>query len=293
MKKVFGFILTLIMVVAVSVASYADKTVSFSTIQQALEEAEDTGIEFSDTGSVGHVVLVGDTYYRVVAMLDKTVDKMIDDFSVLEEKDEEAFEESLNEYIYNLPAIVEEITAVPADLSELIGKTLGELGAYRVEWELGELLNAPAMNPAIWRVVCDMFTYDITIDATHGKFEGFLYHFGDDVLANFVVKDITYAGLSYHAADIHYAADGSFVPESDDEAFINSLKDVLSKEGIGDKEIDGLFNLLSDLSEEEYEDVLNNIEDLDTNSLLNYLQTLNKDGRQPGQPEPPPAKPQK
>lgn len=245
MKRLGSSICIVCMVLVLFMAvCTAESSEIFTTMSQVLEVAEDTGISAGTEEYASIVVKLNDQYYRVTVMLDDHARELLEKARGAADDKQESLDREARDYMKNnLPITIEKLTAEPKDketLSSYVRKSLTELQAEHFEWWNGELLHGPASSVAVLRVTCDMFVYDLTLNMTRGKCEGYMELKGIDSIANFTVNAVEYTGqLSQHAADMQYAADGSSVPEN-----------IAPNDG--------------------------------ANS-----------GRQPGEPEPPPAKPQK
>lgn len=307
MKKLLSLVLAF-MLCMIAISSMAEEVVEeateepvvFTTMQQVLDVAEDTGLNAGTDEYAGIVVKLNDQYYRVVATLDDQARELLEKARDPELMDKwEAFQRKADDYIKeNLPITIEKITAEPKskeELSSYVRKSLTELQAEHFEWWDGELLHGPASAVAVLRVTCDMFIYDLTLNMTRGKCEGYMEKLGMDSIADFTVNAIEYTGqLSWHAADKEYAADGSSVPDQlwfGDVNVLAKLEDILKEKGFSGQTVDDLVNALSEISEEEYLNISPNAESVDPEALFEYLEQRRE--REFGEPEAPPAKPQR
>ena len=302
MKKWFGLVCALVLlcaaVMGVAEEVAEEEPVIFTTMKQVLEIAEDTGLNAGTDEYAGIVVKLNDQYYRVVATLDVQAKEWLENARDPEKMDKwEAYQRRADEYIKEyLPITIEKITAEPKskeELSSYVRKSLTELQAEHFEWWDGELLPGPASAVAVLRVTCDMFVYDLTLNMTRGKCEGYMEKLGMDSIADFTVNAVEYTGqLSWHAADKEYAADGSSVPNQlwfGDGNILAEFENILKEKGFSGQTVDDLVNALSELSEEEYAEIGVNAESIDPESLFEYLEQHRE--RKPGEPEAPPAKP--
>ena len=214
MKKFLAVMLAAVLLCG-SFAALAEAP-AFATMAQAVQEAEFEGLGCGDEDTMGYVVKQGDKYIRVVIQLDQTaVDKQeaARDVSRLEEWPQLAQE--AEEYIFSLPvAYTEEITAAPKsqeELDALAGKTVKELEEAGYEWS--NTVQDNLKEAAIVRMEAGLFTYDMTLDVTEEEYEA---KEAEDAGGECRVTGIRWSGVSWHAADPAYAADGSFVPEQED-----------------------------------------------------------------------------
>ena len=292
-KKIVSVVIAIIMCMTVG-CSFAED-VSFASMQQAIELAERTDLKAGTADYAGIVVQYHGQYYRVTAIFDEQAKEMAEELAGASEDDAVKLEKPFEAYVMSLPVTVEAITAVPKtdeELESYVGKTLEELQSDHFEWFDGELIGTVSCKPAVWRVTCDMFVYDLTLRSSQGKCEAYEIYRGKESLANEIVEEITYVGLSQHAADMAYAADGSEVPYQlwmGDPDVMVQLQKLLKKKGFSGETVDELISVLEEISSDEYAEIGENADLIDPYALFEYLQ-IHKD-RQPGEPEPPPAKP--
>ena len=294
MKKIVSIILVLVLCMMIA-CSVAESVTQFENLQQAMDLAQPTDLRVNAVDHVGIVVQLHDQYYRVTAVFDEKAQNMVAKLAVVTGDNVVELSDTFNNYIVSLPVIVEEITAEPKtdeELESYVGKTLEELQADHFEWFDGELIGTVSCKPAVWRVTCDMFVYDLTLRSSQGKCEAYEIYRGKESLANEIVEKVTYVGLSQHAADMEYAADGSEVPYQlwmGDPDVRAQLQKLLKKKGFSGETVDELISVLEEISSDEYAEIGENADLIDPYALFEYLQ-IHKD-RQPGEPEPPPAKP--
>ena len=299
MKKVVSVVIAMVMCLMVG-CSFAED-VSFANMQQAIEMAEQVVVrtETAETAETadyaGIVIEYQGRYYRVTAIFDEQAKEMAEALAGASEDDAVKLEKPFEAYVMSLPVTVEAITAMPKtdeELATYVGKTLEELQPYHFEWFDGELIGTLSCVPAVWRVTCDMFVYDLTLHSSQGKCEAYEIYRGKESLANEIVEGITYVGLSQHAADMAYAADGSEVPYQlwmGDPDVMAQLAKLLKQKGFSGETVDELVSALEEISSDEYAEIGENADIIDPYALFEYLQT-HKD-RQPGEPEAPPAEP--
>lgn len=176
-------------------------------------EAGLPGVFCTDDDFCSVVVPLGEKFFRITAEYDEEARAKWTDANSDENIDRwEELAEEWNAYQRGLPVTrIEEITGLPlsgASLQAMIGKPLQELAAEGFEWydfvENEEVLDEPTVT-----VRCGLFLYDIGLEAGFEEFHGCI---GNGTVGELTVKSIASAGVSFHAADPAYPADGSFIP---------------------------------------------------------------------------------
>ena len=273
MKKTLCLLLTLMIGIAAFTAASAETAAEaaeigfprFETIGQALEEAEYTGLNATGEQSTAVVVTAGGKNYRVSAALDQKAIDLTDAARDPENMENwVTLQAEAEAYINALPVTaVEEITALPrsdADLAGLTGKALEELQQYGFEWYSGELRDAEGSEDAVITVDCEMFCYDITLDASAAEYAKLVDESGVDAAAGLKVKGIVPAGLSWHAADCDYAADGSSAPDSlfngaADFDLLSILSDALDGKDVQNMDPEALIDALVQMMPDQEETI--------------------------------------
>ena len=213
MKKLTALVLAVLLfsVLSAAPAESADMPV-FSDTGEAVDAAEEN-LNCCSRDCYSVVVKAGEKYYRVITDLDETAKEKYAAMNDPEVMDKWAeMQHEFDEYIRTLPVTrIEEITGTPmdsAELEKLSGKTLEELEADGFEW-YDYTLHEEAEESAVISIRCGMFRYDVTLGAPPAEFRE---HEDAGTVGNLTVKSIIPSGLSWHAADPEYPADGSSMP---------------------------------------------------------------------------------
>ena len=225
MKKTILVILA-IMVAALTVSAFAEeqnesKIGLYATINDALAETKDLGIDYANDDYYSVVVDLNGRYIRIITELDaEAKEKRTASVDPDRLADWPMLKNDFISYAKMLPVFkIEEIVAqpIPEDVLEAYTSdknnlpTLSQLDedgfeyayAYPVKDEGEEAENAVLL------VENGMFTYHITLEVTEDE-----YYNEDSVgkAGELCAEKIELVGLGSNAANLKYAADGSIVP---------------------------------------------------------------------------------
>jgi hypothetical protein len=192
----------------------------YATINDAMTETEDLGIEFANEDYYSVVVNVNGNYVRIIAGLDEEAKGKLSEATDPDRlADRPILKEEFTTYARTLPVVkVEEIVAQPIQPEVLDAytndkdnlPTLNQLKEEGFECSYAFVVkneDADAGN-AVLLVDNGMFAYYITLEVTENE-----YYNKDSVdkAGELYAEKIELVGLGSHAADLSYASDGSVV----------------------------------------------------------------------------------
>ncbi len=191
----------------------------FSTIRQAREEGEFTGVSSWDTND--HYITVVEyegRIIRVVADLDEKAAAKRDECYGMEDFFEG--DEKLGELAESLDvSYTEDLTdAIPdqTEIDALVGKTLGEIEEEGYE----ESSHGEDGEKVVFTMIYGMFAYDLEMNESVEEYQKMAE---TDDFSSLTVRTAAFAGVSYNASDLAYHADGTYVPEESGDAFFFEL----------------------------------------------------------------------
>lgn len=200
---------------------------TFATMGEATASQGFTGIAGGNDEYYVAVVEQNGSYLRVVAFVDDEA-RMLGE-ATLEYADADTLEaafEAYNAYIETLPiAYEEEITAQPKpqeELDALAGKTLLEVEEAGYESSASEM----GENDAAFYTVCfGLYDYKLLLNETYTEY---MAHSENGFIGDLTVKSASFSGISRHAAELHYHADGTYEAQEDPWAEYNALMEKIT-----------------------------------------------------------------
>ena len=225
---------------------------TFATIGDAMNAEGYTGIACGDDEHYVVVAELDGTYLRVVADVDEEARRLSE--ATLEYVDADTLEAAFaayNAYIETLPvAYEEEITAQPLsreELDALAGKTLLEVeeaGYESSSSEMGE------NDEAIYTVSYGLYEYDLLLNETYTEYRE---HDDNGYIGDLTVRSAGFSGLSSHAAELRFHADGTYDEEEDPWAEYNRIMEMITDALSSDNPEEAIQALLDTMPEQAEE----------------------------------------
>ena len=206
---------------------------SFATIGEALESDGYTGVAGGDGNYYSVLVEIDGAYIRLVAELDEEAARLNGEITKAAGfGDIGAAFEAYDAHVKTLPIVYEEeFTAAPKtreELDALVGKTLPEVEEAGYEYSSSEMSEN---DEVIYYYNSGLYKYALVLNVTSTEYMENSY---DENPESLTVKSAEFAGLSLHASELRYHADGTVDEEVDSwseySSFVEQISNALASE---------------------------------------------------------------
>ncbi len=257
MKKMLSLLVVSVMLLAplsVTFAEAPSQAPMFETMAQAMDESVSTGLNAWMGEYFAAIALVDGRYIRAVALVDEETALQRD--ALYESEDYETAFRQLDELGASLPvSYTEDISSsiLPQDaLDALAGKSIGELTGEG--WEISSYGYGEEVE---FSLRYGLFEYAFVMNESVELFEE---RYDTDDFDDFTVKSGRFEGVAGSALDLQYQADGTFVPNEEEEDVSSPIMDILgglisAGESGEAPDLDALFSELMEKYPEEAETI--------------------------------------
>ena len=224
-KKRSAVLFLLIILFGISAAEAAEQEPVFTTMAQAMDESISTGLYGWSQNCYVVIVNIADRYIRVVAQADPETIQRRDE--LYQSEDFEDMFARLDELSAALPvSYTEDLTEAILSQDELnafVGWTVKDLTDKG--WELSSHGYGGPLDEVSFTMSRDLFDYEFAMNESADLYMERSY---EEAFEDFSVKSVSFAGISYHAIDLQYQADGTFIPSVPDDDSFYVLKALLN-----------------------------------------------------------------